>query len=91
MTCSSFASAACTLSTSLSSITRGLVKSSVVAFDPIALSLTVEPKQLIPSLQEIQIPVEEIDDRIKHINEQVDLDQAEKDSLAQLLKNSKRP
>jgi len=39
ITCSSFASAACTLRTSLSSITRGLVKSSVVALDPIDLSL----------------------------------------------------
>ena len=39
MTCSSFASPACTLSISLSSITRGLVKSSVVALPDIVLVL----------------------------------------------------
>ena len=39
MTCSSFASAACTFNISLSSITSGFVKSSVVALDAMALSL----------------------------------------------------
>lgn len=75
--------------TSIVNIEKGRQRLPLHILFPIAMQLKVNPRKLIPTVQEIQLPASAIEDRIEHIQDQTDLNQAEKESVAALLKKTK--